>query len=180
MTGGASTSGSSKTSTRPRVRERASNEVSPSDGRAPPVRGAGTRQIIPDGRAPREAAAAATSAAGCGPEARESARVRDAAAPIPRPRAPSGRRLPPARSRSPSSAAVALRAPRRAVLAHGATVPTPPDAATCLFGWSFDPLVWLPAIVALLLWCVGVRRVEPGASRAPGPAPADGLLGGRA
>ena len=44
-------------------------------------------------------------------------------------------------------------------LAHGAVAPGPPDAAALLLGWSFDPLVWLPAIVALLLWRTGVGRV---------------------
>ena len=47
------------------------------------------------------------------------------------------------------------------VLAHGGTVPEEaPSAATLLLGWSFDPLVWLPAIVALLLWRTGVQRVN--------------------
>ena len=41
---------------------------------------------------------------------------------------------------------------------HG--VPPPPDLATFVFGWSFDPLAWLPAIVALLLWRIGVGRVN--------------------
>jgi cytochrome c oxidase assembly factor CtaG len=46
------------------------------------------------------------------------------------------------------------------VLAHGGTVPTePPDALTYLTVWTGDPLVWLPAIVALLLWRAGVGRV---------------------
>ncbi len=44
-------------------------------------------------------------------------------------------------------------------LAHGAVAPEAPDAAALLLGWSFDPLVWLPAIVALLLWRSGVGRV---------------------
>ena len=47
-----------------------------------------------------------------------------------------------------------------AVLAHGTAVPPPPDLATFIFGWTFDPLAWLPAIVALLLWRVGVNRVN--------------------
>jgi cytochrome c oxidase assembly factor CtaG len=55
--------------------------------------------------------------------------------------------------------ALALAAP--AVLAHGGTVPADaPSAASLLLGWSFDPLMWLPAIVALLLWRSGVRRVN--------------------
>src|SRR4051794_18199721 len=48
-----------------------------------------------------------------------------------------------------------------AVLAHGGTVPSePPTVGTLLFGWTFDPLVWLPAIVALALWWSAVRRVN--------------------
>jgi cytochrome c oxidase assembly factor CtaG len=47
------------------------------------------------------------------------------------------------------------------VLAHGGYVPAgPPDPATLIFGWAFDPLAWLPAIVALLLWRLGVQRVN--------------------
>jgi cytochrome c oxidase assembly factor CtaG len=44
-------------------------------------------------------------------------------------------------------------------LAHGAVAPDAPDTAALLLGWSFDPLVWLPAIVALLLWRSGAGRV---------------------
>jgi len=44
-------------------------------------------------------------------------------------------------------------------LAHGVTVPPAPDAASLVLGWSFDPLVWLPAIAALLVWRHGVGRV---------------------
>ena len=48
-----------------------------------------------------------------------------------------------------------------AALAHGGVVPTvPPEPANLLLGWSGDPLVWLPAIVALVLWWSGVRRVN--------------------
>ncbi|MDQ1323560.1 MAG: hypothetical protein QG587_895 [Chloroflexota bacterium] len=48
-----------------------------------------------------------------------------------------------------------------AVLAHGGEVPAvPPDPAILLLGWSGDPLVWLPAVVALVLWRTGVRRVN--------------------
>ena len=48
-----------------------------------------------------------------------------------------------------------------AVLAHGGVVPTePPTLATLLLGWAFDPLVWLPAIAALLLWRFAVRQVN--------------------
>jgi putative membrane protein len=48
-----------------------------------------------------------------------------------------------------------------AVLAHGGVVPAePPDARLLLLGWSGDPLAWLPAIAALVLWWLGVRRVN--------------------
>ena len=47
-----------------------------------------------------------------------------------------------------------------AALAHGPTVPVPPDAGSLLFGWSFDPLAWLPAMLALLLWAKGVQRAN--------------------
>lgn len=58
-----------------------------------------------------------------------------------------------------ASLALAL-APARVVLAHGGPVPSePPTALSLLFGWSFDPLAWLPAIAALLLWRHGVGRV---------------------
>jgi putative copper resistance protein D len=46
-------------------------------------------------------------------------------------------------------------------LAHGGAVPAvPPDPANLLFDWSGDPLVWLPAIGALVLWWLGVRSVN--------------------
>jgi putative copper resistance protein D len=58
-------------------------------------------------------------------------------------------------------AAVAWLAGAGAVLAHGGTVPTePPSVANLVLGWSFDPLVWLPALVALILWWSAVRRVN--------------------
>lgn len=47
------------------------------------------------------------------------------------------------------------------VVTHGDAVPgVPPDPVTLLLGWSGDPLVWLPALVALVLWWLGVRRVN--------------------
>ncbi len=56
------------------------------------------------------------------------------------------------------AAAVVVAGP---VLAHGGLVPdAPPDVASLILGWSGDPLVWLPAIAALVLWWVGVRRVN--------------------
>jgi cytochrome c oxidase assembly factor CtaG len=44
--------------------------------------------------------------------------------------------------------------------AHGGAVPPAPEAGSFLLAWSFDPLVWLPAIAALLLWRHGVGRVR--------------------
>jgi cytochrome c oxidase assembly factor CtaG len=37
-------------------------------------------------------------------------------------------------------------------------MPDAPTAASWVLGWSFDPLVWLPAIAALLVWRAGVAR----------------------
>ncbi len=55
-------------------------------------------------------------------------------------------------------AAAAALAP--AVLAHGAVAPTAPTLADFVFGWRFDPTIWLPAIVALLLWRSGAARAN--------------------
>ena len=61
-----------------------------------------------------------------------------------------------ARRRSPTAAASR---PRR-------------TSRTFLFGWSFDPLVWLPAIVALLVWrFTGVGRVNRAHPAHPVAAP---------
>jgi cytochrome c oxidase assembly factor CtaG len=49
-------------------------------------------------------------------------------------------------------------------LAHGSVVPPEPDALAFLLGWRGDPLIWLPAIVAALVWrhgVVGVNRAHP-------------------
>jgi cytochrome c oxidase assembly factor CtaG len=43
-------------------------------------------------------------------------------------------------------------------LAHGGVVPEAPTITSFVLGWSFDPTVWLPTIVALLLWRAGVAR----------------------
>lgn len=69
--------------------------------------------------------------------------------------------------------AVALRAPRATLLAlvalvalaapalaHGGEVPPEPTLAAFVLGWSFDALVWLPAVAAALLWRAGVGRVN--------------------
>jgi putative copper resistance protein D len=47
-----------------------------------------------------------------------------------------------------------------AVLAHGPVAATAPTLADFVFGWRFDPTIWLPAIVALLLWRAGVTRAN--------------------
>jgi putative copper resistance protein D len=58
-------------------------------------------------------------------------------------------------------APVLVLAAARPVLGHGGEVPAvPPDATTLLLGWSGDPLVWLPAVVALVAWWLAVRRVN--------------------
>ena len=59
----------------------------------------------------------------------------------------------------PALMLAALLAPA-SVLAHGGYVPNPPDLGTLMFGWSFDPLIWLPAIVALVLWKIGVSAAN--------------------
>jgi cytochrome c oxidase assembly factor CtaG len=46
------------------------------------------------------------------------------------------------------------------VLAHGGTVPPEPTALAFLLDWRFDPTVWLPALVAVLVWRSGVARVN--------------------
>lgn len=45
-------------------------------------------------------------------------------------------------------------------LAHGGEVPPEPTVAAFVLGWSFDPLVWLPAVAAALLWRTAVARVN--------------------
>jgi cytochrome c oxidase assembly factor CtaG len=56
-----------------------------------------------------------------------------------------------------SAAVLAATAP---ALAHGGKVPPEPTVAALVLGWSFDPLVWLPAAAAALLWRSGVARVN--------------------
>ena len=56
-------------------------------------------------------------------------------------------------------AVVAVGVAPRLALAHGSGVPPAPEAGSFLFDWSFDPLVWLPAIATLLVWRYGVRKV---------------------
>lgn len=45
-------------------------------------------------------------------------------------------------------------------LAHGTTVPPEPTALSFVADWGFDTTVWLPALVALLLWRTGVGRAN--------------------
>ena len=73
------------------------------------------------------------------------------------------RRVPGRRARRIAGVAVAAWVALAAagpVLAHGGVVPPAPTVDAFLFDWGFDPLVWLPAITALLLWRAGVRRVD--------------------
>jgi len=76
------------------------------------------------------------------------------------------RRVRPSPSSAPARAAavllggVCVLAAAPVALAHGGGVPPEPTAATLVLGWSFDPTVWLPAILALLLWRAGVQRVN--------------------
>ncbi len=53
--------------------------------------------------------------------------------------------------------AIACSAP---VWAHGTADVGPPDAAAFLFGWTFEPLVAIPLLVAALAWIAAVRRVN--------------------
>lgn len=45
-------------------------------------------------------------------------------------------------------------------LAHGSVVPPPPDALAFVVDWSFDPTIWLPVIVAVIVWRSAVGRVN--------------------
>ena len=81
--------------------------------------------------------------------------------------APDGRRAAPA-ILAGLGAALACAAP---VLAHGTVAADPPTAGSLALGWSFDPLVWLPALAAILVWRAAVRRVNaahPGNPVPPG------------
>ena len=57
-------------------------------------------------------------------------------------------------------AALAIGPLARLALAHGTEVPPEPDALAFLLGWKGDPLIWLPVIVAAILWRSGVGRVN--------------------
>jgi putative copper resistance protein D len=69
-------------------------------------------------------------------------------------------RVNPRRSAVLAALVLALLAAAPVALAHGGEVPGEPSASTFLLLWSFDPLVWLPALAAALLWRSGVRRVN--------------------
>ncbi|HEY5627916.1 MAG TPA: cytochrome c oxidase assembly protein [Candidatus Limnocylindrales bacterium] len=47
-----------------------------------------------------------------------------------------------------------------AALAHGDEQLPAPTLASLALGWEFDASVWLPAIAAVALWLLGVRRVR--------------------
>ena len=53
--------------------------------------------------------------------------------------------------------------------AHGGLVPPEPTAIAFLLDWSFDPLVWLPAILALVTW----RALAGRANRAHPESPVE-------
>ena len=44
-------------------------------------------------------------------------------------------------------------------LAHG-LAPPEPDASILLTGWSFDPTVWLPVLLAATVYLLAVRQVD--------------------
>lgn len=54
--------------------------------------------------------------------------------------------------------ALALVLPTTALAADATALP-PLTPLSLLLGWEFDPTVWLPAIAAVALWLLGVRRV---------------------
>lgn len=56
-------------------------------------------------------------------------------------------------------------------LAHGREVPPPPDAASLLLGWSFQPQVVVPLVVAAVAYLWAVRRVD--AAHPANPVPRD-------
>lgn len=60
----------------------------------------------------------------------------------------------------PVALGVARLAAAPVALGHGGEVPGEPTVTTFLLLWSFDPLVWLPAIAAALLWRHGDGRVK--------------------
>jgi cytochrome c oxidase assembly factor CtaG len=57
------------------------------------------------------------------------------------------------------AAAAALVSPAIA-LAHGPVPAEPPTVANLLLGWSFEPLIMLPLIAAVVVWISAVRRVD--------------------
>ncbi len=70
----------------------------------------------------------------------------------------SGRRI--ALAVSVSATVVSWLAAAPVVAAHGEQVPPPPDPAGLLLGWSFDPTIWLPVLLAAAVWFWTVRRVN--------------------
>ncbi len=66
-------------------------------------------------------------------------------------------------------AAVAGLADPPLVLAHGPAPAEPPTVLNLLFGWSFDPWIWIPLVGAGLLWRWAVRRVNAAHPATPVP-----------
>ncbi|HET9346193.1 MAG TPA: cytochrome c oxidase assembly protein [Candidatus Limnocylindrales bacterium] len=54
-------------------------------------------------------------------------------------------------------------------LAHGPVPAEPPSAANLLLDWSFDPIVWLGLIAAVVGWIAAVRRVNTHHPASPVP-----------
>lgn len=76
----------------------------------------------------------------------------------------------PARRRLLAASGAALAGPALAlvvagpVLAHGPVPDAPPDLATLVLGWSFDPVLFLPLLASVWLWrhlVVSVNRAHP-------------------
>lgn len=54
-------------------------------------------------------------------------------------------------------------------VAHGPAPAEPPTPLNLLFGWSFDPWIWIPLVGAGLLWRWAVRRVNAAHPATPVP-----------
>jgi putative membrane protein len=66
----------------------------------------------------------------------------------------------PARLVGSAAAGLAAVAGAAPVAAHGPAPASPPDAATLLLGWTFEPLPTLGIVAALAWWSWAVRRVN--------------------
>jgi putative membrane protein len=55
------------------------------------------------------------------------------------------------------------------VIGHGPVAAEPPSIGSLLFGWSFEPTIVLPLVLAALAWIVAVRRVDAAHPATPVP-----------